>query len=254
MRRQAGSNLSDKPFNIVIASNTHFPSHIHYVYEVFCVKKGTATAVIDGTEHFLRQGDGLAVFPLQYHSYTVDADSRIEIFVFSPHFITEFDELVSGKKPVLSKFDAGDFPSAPSDTGNILCMKAFFYGICHKLLCRISLESSEGSGKALSLLDQLFLFVDKNYDGSCTLADAAAALKYDYTYLSKLFKAETGMNYNNYVNHFRIGRATYLLFNPDLSVAQVALEVGYNSIRTFNWEFNKIMHTTPAAYRQNLKR
>lgn len=252
MNRQAGSNLSDKLFNIVIASNTHFPSHIHYVYEVFCVKKGTATAIIDGTEYILQAGDGLVVFPLQYHSYMVDKDSKIEVYVFSPHFISEFDELVAGKKPLFPKFCASDIPSPPGDTSKILCMKAFFYDLCHRLLSRIQLTNSEGSGNILSVLDKLFLFVDKNYDKSCTLSDAAAFLKYDYTYLSKLFKCKTGMSYNEYVNHFRIGRATYLLFDKDRSISEVAFEVGYNSIRTFNWEFQKIMHATPVAYRSGL--
>ena len=113
-------------------------------------------------------------------------------------------------------------------------------------------EVTQTSGNILSVLDKLFLFVDKNYDKSCTLSDAAAFLKYDYTYLSKLFKCKTGMSYNEYVNHFRIGRATYLLFDKDRSISEVAFEVGYNSIRTFNWEFQKIMHATPVAYRSGL--
>lgn len=252
MNRQEGSKLSNRQYNIVIASNTHFPSHIHYVYEIFCVRKGTATAIIDGQEYILRAGDGLAVFPLQYHSYTVDKDSKTEIYVFSPHFISEFDELAAGKKPLFPKFDAQDFPPPPSDTSKILCIKAFFYDLCSKLISRVQLVNSDGSGKFLSVLDKLFLFVDNNYDKSCTLSDAAAFLKYDYTYLSKLFKSKTGMSYNEYVNHFRIGRAGYLLFDAERSIAEVALEVGYNSIRTFNWEFQKIMHCTPAAYRSGL--
>lgn len=252
MRNQQGSNLSNRQYNIVVASNTHFPSHIHNVYEVFCVKKGTAEAVIDDNTYILREGDSLAVFPLQYHSYTVDRESQIEIYVFSPHFISEFEGMTAGKKPACPRFSAQDLPTVPKDTSNILRMKAFFYRLCAGLLDRVPLVSGEGDGKRLSLLDKLFLYVDKNYDQQCTLTDAAAYLKYDYTYLSKLFRSKTGMGFNNYVNRFRVGRATYLLFDRERSIAEVALEVGYSSIRTFNWEFQKIMHTTPAAYRAGL--
>lgn len=254
MQRQEGSKLESRQFNIIVASNTHFPSHIHYVYEVFCVRKGTATAVIDGNTYFLSAGEGLAVFPLQYHSYTVDNRSQIEIFVFTPHFIGEFEDLVSGKKPEFAKFDTKDIPNAPKDTGNILCMKAFFYNLCYKMVSRIQLIEGTVNSSNLSALDNLFLFVDRNYAGSCSLSEAARVLKYDYTYLSKLFKEKTGMGYNEYVNRFRVGKATYQLISSDASVAQIALEVGYTSIRTFNWEFQKIFHTTPAAYRASLTR
>lgn len=252
MQSWAGSTLSDRQYNIVEASNTHFPSHIHNVYEVLCVRQGTAHAEIDGKPYILQKGEGLAVFPLQYHSYTVDGDSKVEIFVFSPHLIGEFDDLVSGRKPLSSQFDTGDIPPFPEDKSKILCIKAFFYDLCHKLISRICLSEKESSGKSLSVLDELFLFVDRHYTSECTLRDASQFLKYDYTYLSKLFKEKTGMCYNEYVNRFRVGHATYLLFNRDLSITEIAFEVGYSSVRTFNWEFQKIMHTTPAGYRNNL--
>lgn len=252
MQGQTGSTLGDKQYKVVIATNTHFPSHIHNVYEVLCVRQGTAYAEIDGQSYILRAGEGLAVFPLQYHSYTVGKASKVEIFVFSPHFIGEFEEMVSGKKPLSSVFNAEDIPSIPEDSSKILSIKAFFYDLCNKLHSRIRLTDGEGGGKSLSLLDKLFLFVDRNFSGDCSLAAAAKELKYDYTYLSKLFKGKTGMSYNTYVNHFRIGRATYLLFNTDRSITEIAYEVGYSAVRTFNWEFQKIMHTTPAEYRHTL--
>jgi AraC-like DNA-binding protein/mannose-6-phosphate isomerase-like protein (cupin superfamily) len=251
MKQQAGSNLSQRPYNIVVASNTHFPSHIHNVYEVFCVKKGTATAQINGVDYQLAEGDGLVVFPLQYHSYTVDDSSRIEIYVFSPHFVPEFEEQTAGKHPADAKFPASNLPALPEDTSNILVTKSFFYRLCAQILNQVRMEGIH-TGKTLSVLDELFLFVDRNYDKSCTLRDAAESLKYDYTYLSKLFRQRTGMGFNSYVNRFRIGRATYLLFSGDRSIGEVALEVGYNAIRTFNWEFKKIMGTTPEQYRSKI--
>ena len=252
MQGQAGSTLDRKQYNIVVATNTHFPSHIHNVYEVLCVRQGTACAEIDGQTYTVNAGEGLAVFPLQYHSYTVDSVSKVEIFVFSPHFVSEFDDMVSGKKPLSSLFQTDDIPSFPENVSNILSKKAFFYDLCHKLHTRLPLSAGEHSGKTLSLLDKLFLFVDRNYSGDCSLSAAAKALKYDYTYLSKLFKSKAGMSYNAYVNRFRIGHATYLLSGSDKSITEIAYEVGYNAVRTFNWEFQKIMHMTPADYRNTL--
>ena len=254
MEGKAGSNLNDRQYKVVVASNSHFPSHIHNVYEVLCVREGSAKAEINGKKYLLEKGQGLAVFPLEYHSYTVDVSSCVEIFIFSPHFIGEFQEQAAGRKPVDACLNVSDIPSFPTDSSNILCIKSFFYDLCSKLLDRVCLTQSIQEGSDLSLLDKLFLFVDKHYQAQCTLADAAQSLKYDYTYLSKLFKSKTGMRFNDYVNQFRIGHANYLLYSSDKSVTEIAYDVGYNSVRTFNWEFQKIMHTTPAKYQSVLKR
>ena len=112
--------------------------------------------------------------------------------------------------------------------------------------------NSDVEGRSLSLLDQMLLFVDNHYRGDCNLADVAEELKYDYTYLSKLFKEKTGMTYNQYLNQYRVSKASYLLNNKDMDVADIAHQVGYNSTRTFNWEFRKIKGTTPATYRRGL--
>ena len=57
MQDKAGSMLGDKQYNIVAATNTRFPSHIHNVYEVLCVRQGTAYAEIDGQAYTLKTGE-----------------------------------------------------------------------------------------------------------------------------------------------------------------------------------------------------
>ncbi len=246
--------LKEKPYKIVRARGTVFPSHIHNVYEVLRVTRGQSVAVIDGTEYRLCEGECLAVFPLQYHSYRVDKDSHIEIYVFSPHFIAEFEELAAGRKPRDPRFDGSALPPSPTEIGNILGLKAFFYTLCRELVTRVTLDEREVDTANPSVLDRLFLFVDRHYDGDCSLSAAAAHLTYDYTYLSKLFKARTGMTYGEYVNRFRVGKATHDLVGSDKSVSEIAFAAGFDSIRTFNWEFKRIFGTTPREYRKEVLR
>ncbi len=244
----------ERPYKIVKATGTVFPSHIHNVYEVLRVTKGCSSAVIDGKEYRLSEDECLAVFPLQYHSYSVDTSSRVEICVFSPHFIVEFEEFAAGKKPRDPRFDGSFLPKLPSEIGNILAIKSFFYALCHELSIRVEFDKYTADRTNPSLLDRLFLFVDKHYDGDCTLSAAAASLAYDYTYLSKLFKGKTGMPYGEYVSRFRVGKATHELFGSDKSVSEIAYAVGFDSIRTFNFEFKRILGTTPREYRQEIKK
>lgn len=252
MKESASIGLKNKQYNVVRATGTHFPSHIHNVYEVLRVTKGSSTAVVDGKEYHLEAGECLAVFPLQYHSYAVDRASRIEIYIFSPHFIGEFEEQVAGKRPVSPCFKGDGLPPSPLQTSNILSTKAFFYTLCHLLLSRLSFSEHDPAHANPTLLDRLFLFVDHNFEKDCSLSRAASELSYDYTYLSKLFKAKTGMSYNEYVSRFRIGRATYELLGSERSISEIAFLVGFDSIRTFNWEFKRILGITPRDYRKGL--
>lgn len=249
MKERASIGLKNKPYNIVKATGTHFPSHVHNVYEVLRVTRGHAVAVIDGKEYHLTKGQCLAVFPLQYHSYAVDRDANVDIYIFSPYFIGEFEEQAAGKRPVSPQFDDAGLPNSPQ-IGNILSTKAFFYTLCHLLLSRLTLNEHDPAHTNPTLLDRLFLFVDHNFEGDCSLSRAASELSYDYTYLSKMFKQKTGMSYNEYVNRFRIGKAIYELLGSDRSVSEIAFAVGFDSIRTFNWEFKRILGTTPRQYRQ----
>lgn len=250
MKERASIGLKNKPYNVVKATGTHFPSHVHNVYEVLRVTKGNAVAVIDGVEYHLQKGECLAVFPLQYHSYTVNRDANVDIYIFSPYFIGEFEEQAAGKRPISPQFDDAGLPNSPQ-IGNILSTKAFFYTLCDLLLSRLEMFEQDAAHKTPTLIDRLFLFVDHNFDRDCSLSAAAEFLKYDYTYLSKLFKSKTGMSYNEYVSRFRIGKATYELLGSDRSISEIAFAVGFDSIRTFNWEFKRILGTTPREYRQS---
>ena len=53
-------------------------------------------------------------------------------------------------------------------------------------------------------------------------------------------------------DRFRIGKATYELLGSERSISEIALLVGFDSIRTFNWEFKRILGTTPREYRKGL--
>ena len=252
MQYRENTTLQGKPYNIVVGTNAYFPSHLHYVYEFLYVKKGTAIAQIEDQTYTLQVGEGLIVFPLQHHSYKVDENSAIEILVFSSYFIAEFEDLVAGKRPACPKITVDPLPALKEREKDILYVKACAYFMCHKLLSQTKLMESDVVGHSLTLLDHILLFVDNNYHNDCNLSTVSEHLKYDYTYLSKLFKEKTGMSYNQYLNQYRINKASYLLINKDLDMEDIAYQVGYNSIRTFNWEFRKIKGTTPAAFRRGL--
>lgn len=71
--------------------------------------------------------------------------------------------------------------------------------------------------------------------------------------LRRLFVKHTGLSPKNYINKTRMSWAEYLLQNTEMTVAQIALEVGYSEISGFNRIFNNTFSTSPSEYRKKIK-
>ena len=70
------------------------------------------------------------------------------------------------------------------------------------------------------------------------------------SYLSRLFKKETGKNIKDFITDCRISMAKDLLANSSLPISMIASEVGYNNFSYFAYLFRKIENMTPGKYRQ----
>ena len=66
----------------------------------------------------------------------------------------------------------------------------------------------------------------------------------------KLFRAYTGLSFTDFVTRERLHIAENLLKKPDLTITEVSLESGFNSISTFNRVFLKSKNVSPTDFRQ----
>lgn len=69
------------------------------------------------------------------------------------------------------------------------------------------------------------------------------------SYLSKLFKAQTGEALLDTINRTRLEEAKKLLMQHDVPIADIARSVGYSDINTFNRIFKKFEGITPGKYK-----
>lgn len=98
------------------------------------------------------------------------------------------------------------------------------------------------------------LMTEKNLyrEDTINLADTAASLGITHHQLSQLLNERLSMNFNTYINSYRIEEAKKLLVaNPDRTVLTIAYEVGFNSKSSFYESFTKITGITPVEYRKN---
>lgn len=85
-----------------------------------------------------------------------------------------------------------------------------------------------------------------------TLNETAGMLDITQHQLSQLLNEKLNMNFNAYVNSWRIEEARRLLVDqPDKTVLFIAYEVGFNSKSSFYESFTKLTGFTPLEYRRS---
>lgn len=96
-------------------------------------------------------------------------------------------------------------------------------------------------------------YVNLNVAEPLTLKSLAAMCFISSSYLSALFKQETGSTLIDYINTQRVNRAAQLLVQNNHTIAAVAEEVGILDVNYFTKIFKKTLGVTPTRYRREHK-
>ena len=96
-------------------------------------------------------------------------------------------------------------------------------------------------------------YVNLNVAEPLTLKSLAAMCFISPSYLSALFKQETGSTLIDYINTQRVNRAAQLLVQNNHTIANVAEEVGILDVNYFTKIFKKTLGVTPTRYRREHK-
>lgn len=84
----------------------------------------------------------------------------------------------------------------------------------------------------------------------CSVETIALQCRCSTRHLSRLFRAIFSTSFSARQTELRMQRASRLLHETDLKIAQIAVECGYRHIGLFNATFKRRWHTTPTEWRQ----
>ena len=103
-------------------------------------------------------------------------------------------------------------------------------------------------------VQQALLCIETNLASELSLRTIAEKLNISSSYLSTIFKKETGMTITDFIAQRRVDRAKELLRTTRLQVQTVAQHCGIVDVHYFSKIFKKTTGMTPKAYRDSLKR
>jgi two-component system response regulator YesN len=94
-------------------------------------------------------------------------------------------------------------------------------------------------------------YIAGNYSKELTLEDVASAVSLSPTYLSRLFKVETGENFIDYLTRYRMELARKFLRQSELSIKEISYCIGYNDPNYFGKLFKKFYGFNPSECRND---
>ncbi|WCN37633.1 helix-turn-helix domain-containing protein [Aneurinibacillus uraniidurans] len=99
------------------------------------------------------------------------------------------------------------------------------------------------------LIRQAVRFIKEQLNERIMLEEVAQYCCLSKYHLSHLFKREVGLSVIDFINKLRLEKAKYYLETTDLTVQQIASQVGFQDASYFSRMFKKVHQFSPSEYR-----
>ena len=231
----------------------------------------TPTATYD-----LHEGYVSALAPYIYHRTVPGSNEYYEntLLKFSPSFVSDFDEKLGGRileqiyEFPVKRFDEKTRTQIFDLAGHMLDIyenkdykKNYTEFRLKNLLYEMLLLIHENGKRDdenitshnLSLTKEIMeavYFMEKNYMNPISIKDAADAAGYSVSYFSRLFAAQLGIPFSEYLQAVRLNHVKQELLKTDRSIVDIALDNGFIYPGNMSSVFRKRFGMTPIQFRQ----
>lgn len=112
-------------------------------------------------------------------------------------------------------------------------------------------ESFQTDNKASTdvRMEKIHSFMMQNYHKKIMLQDLADILNMSTVSVTRLIKQMTSKSFIDYLNEIRLGFATRLMIDSNLTISEICYKCGFNNISNFNRIFKRFQGLTPTEFR-----
>lgn len=255
--------------------------HWHRNIEILLIHQGTCCVTVNRTEYVATPGDIFIINQEELHRiFSDDTSLSYGAFIFplsSLEFAYEdsagksMRRLIEGRRLFPEHIPAEDDLSkllrevldsileahGKKFSGCELFIKAQLMRFAAELmrydrLVKPEGAAAEGCQRKNERFKQILSFINENCSSELSLAVMSEKFHVSEKYFSRYFSIESGQTFTEYLNRCRIEKACRLLRETDMSVLDIALESGYESISYFIRVFRSQEGCTPLKYRKNV--
>ncbi|WP_313560611.1 AraC family transcriptional regulator [Ruminiclostridium cellobioparum] len=274
----------DFPFSIKFTDMEPFycmnhTFHWHNYLEIAFVKKGKGIYYVENRTYEMNEGDIVVINNIEPHYMEVlpPVNMVMPVVMFEPQLVwsseslfdynymepffersSNFNNKIDSKSEIGRKIFAMlseiEDEYVNKTVGYKLMIKAkllhiITYLIRHYQDSSKSTESITSKSKRLEKLEKVFDYINGNYSQKIELHTLAELAYMSPNYFSTFFKQSTGFTPIEYLNKMRISKSIEMLRETDFSVAQIAMDCGFNNLANYNKIFKQLTETTPTRIR-----
>jgi AraC family transcriptional regulator len=193
--------------------------------------------------------------------------ARVTYFYIDPHgplLDSELQFVETEFKPRLYFFDKDLWETAQklkaqagaSEPGERQYAEALSIVLAHELLRlnngAVAAEQRVRGGLAGWQEKRVGQYIEEHLTEDMSLATLADLVRLSPYHFVRAFKQSFGLPPHRYMSRLRMEHAKALLANPDMSVTQVGVNLGFSETSSFTTTFRKHIGLTPTAYRRGL--
>lgn len=121
--------------------------------------------------------------------------------------------------------------------------------LCRKI-CNDNVEKKQEQRS--QMVEEIKEYIRAHFcESDMGLSRVGSEFRVSESYLSTLFKEQSGGNFGDFLETLRIEKACQLLQDRSVTVNEVAEEVGYNSVQSFRRAFKRVKGVSPKELRGN---
>ncbi len=205
--------------------------HNHRYTEIHILVEGSAKYTVGGKEYLLQAGDALCIPGKLLHAST-SVDSCARYFAFSVRVSAKNVAVRALSPNVLAGLKEAIKDSTQKESLDALI--PYFYMLCKDLLCLSSPAIKENRDYP----NLIFKYLDDHYTQDISLPILAEKIGLSPRQIQRIVQQETGNTFLEELTDRRMKTAEYLMNHSDMSAAEIAQYVGYNSYSGF-WKARK---------------
>lgn len=251
-----------------------YPSHWHAPIEIIMPLENSYTISCEGKPYLLEVNDVLIVAPGVVHKCHASKGRRLILQVDLSRLLT-LEDFNSNFKNIgqVMLISSESHPEILEQCSSLMLdiMKEYFSNNIAKdcaiasdvlkLLCiafrtfytPVAAAESHGASKHqmyMEVFDKIKEYTLEHCTENITLEEIAEKSGFSKFYFSRTFKEYSGTSYYKFLNICRINYSAELLIDPEMSITEVAINSGFNSISSFIRMFKQIKGCTPTDYRK----
>ena len=237
--------------------NTCAP-HFHGSLELTYVHKGALNVMLDGEFFTAGRGELVIVPSYSVHHFASGSETDTTVLIIPMDYIRSFQKQIAEHEFAKVLIAAGKTTQEIAGCMRLLIERAAYgsdsyivrgqiYTILGVLLEAVPLLPSPRKAVRFQTRDILD-YLHTNYRYSLSLEQIAREFGYSKSRFSSIFNKNVGCSIPEYVNTLRSRAAANMLLEAGASITDVAMEAGFESLRTYYRSFKNCFGVTPTNF------